>query len=179
MLTAGGDEAILTNYFPGAPTVEHFLTIDGGCSRISVSTHQGARHRRFLTLIVRTPGSPSAPAKGPAVERFLTIDGGRSRILQQHLPRAPPSTFSSIDGGCSRILQQHPPGGPTSTFLSVHGGRSRILQHRLPGGRRQCSALSGSRSQFSGNTSQGATTVHNAIMSRKFFLKYFFGSSYC
>jgi hypothetical protein len=43
------------------------------------------------------------------------------------------------------------------------------------GARRRRPALSGSRSQISGNASQGATAMHTVITSRTFFLKYFLG----
>jgi hypothetical protein len=46
------------------------FNIDGGCYRISITTHQGARHHHFLMLMVGAPGSPSAPAKGPAIDIF-------------------------------------------------------------------------------------------------------------
>jgi hypothetical protein len=83
---------------PGSPSapargaVVDVFNVDGGRSRISISTRQGACHRRFLTLIVGAPespstltggsssmflmlmvdalGSPSAPPRGPAVNVF-------------------------------------------------------------------------------------------------------------
>jgi hypothetical protein len=57
----------------------YVLYVDGGLNWISVSTHQGARYRRFLALMVGALGSPSAPVRGPPLT-FLSIDGGCSRI---------------------------------------------------------------------------------------------------
>jgi hypothetical protein len=54
-----------------APAPPRGLTIDvcyvdGGRSRISVSTSQEARRRRFLVLMMGAPESPApAPLKGP------------------------------------------------------------------------------------------------------------------
>jgi hypothetical protein len=50
--------------------------IDGGCSRISVSILPGARHRRFLALMVGAPGSSAlAPPSCPAIN-VCYADGG-------------------------------------------------------------------------------------------------------
>jgi hypothetical protein len=79
-----------------------FSNIDGGRSRISTSgTSQGVYRRRFLALVVDTPGSPA-----------LAPPGG------------PPSTFLSVDGGVPGSPSPAPPEGPLSTFLRVYGGRS-------------------------------------------------------
>jgi hypothetical protein len=175
-----------------------FSNVDGGCSQISISASQGGRHQHFLALMVDAPGSSSstsrearrrcflndswwalsdplaAPPRGlPSM--FSCVDGWHSWILRQHHHGAPSSMFLSNDGGRSWILQQHLPGGPSSIFLSIDDGRSQILQHHLPRARHRCHAPSGSRSHISGNASQGATTVHTAVMSRTFFLKYFLG----
>jgi hypothetical protein len=40
---------------------------------------QEGRRRRFLTLMVGAPGSPSAPPRGAAVDNF-NVDDGRFRI---------------------------------------------------------------------------------------------------
>jgi hypothetical protein len=93
-----------------------FLNIDGGCSRIFVSTRQRVAVDVFLTLMVGAPGSPPASAKGAHHRRFSSIDGLRFRILGQHLPGGPSSTFLSVDGGRSQILQHHPR-GPTIDVL--------------------------------------------------------------
>jgi hypothetical protein len=47
-----------------------FSNIDDGRSRISVNTRQGARRRRFLTLMVGALGSLLGPARGPAIKVF-------------------------------------------------------------------------------------------------------------
>jgi hypothetical protein len=59
---------------------QHFY-VDSGCSRISSSgTSKGARRRRFLALMVGTPGSPApTPPRGPTIDVFY-VDGARSRI---------------------------------------------------------------------------------------------------
>jgi hypothetical protein len=50
------------------PTVDIFY-VDGRHSRISVSTHQGPRHQRFLALMVAAPGySALTPPRGPTVD---------------------------------------------------------------------------------------------------------------
>jgi hypothetical protein len=57
-----------------------FFNVDGGCSRISVSTSQGARRRCFLALMVDAPGSTAlAPPRGPPLT-FLSVDSERSWI---------------------------------------------------------------------------------------------------
>jgi hypothetical protein len=62
---------------PRGPAVDIFY-IDGGCSRISVSTSQGGHRRRFLALMVDAPRTPApTPPRGPTVSIFY-IDGGRS-----------------------------------------------------------------------------------------------------
>jgi hypothetical protein len=93
-----------------------FFNVHGGHSRISVSTSQGARCRRFLALMVGALGSPP-----PASHR------------------GPLSTFLSIDGRCSWISSSGTSqGGPSSTFISVDGGRSRISNSNTSyGGRRR------------------------------------------
>jgi hypothetical protein len=46
-----------------------FLNIDGGRSWIYNSgTLQGARHQRFLALMVGAPGSPLTPPRGSTVD---------------------------------------------------------------------------------------------------------------
>jgi hypothetical protein len=63
---------------PRKPTVNIFY-IDGGCFRISVSTRQGARHRRFLVLMVGAPRSTAlAPPREPAID-VLQLGGSRSQ----------------------------------------------------------------------------------------------------
>jgi hypothetical protein len=53
---------------PGAPLLT-FLSIDGGCYRISSSdTSQGARRRRFLALMVDAPGSPAPAPPGAVID---------------------------------------------------------------------------------------------------------------
>jgi hypothetical protein len=47
-----------------------FLALMVGTPKFSGSTFQGARRRYFLTLIVDTPRSPSAPARGSAIYVF-------------------------------------------------------------------------------------------------------------
>jgi hypothetical protein len=56
----------------------------------------------ILALMVATPGSLSAPARGLTIDHS-SVDGGRSRILHQHLLGGPPSLLFSVDGGCSQI----------------------------------------------------------------------------
>jgi hypothetical protein len=54
--------------------------IDGGCSQTSGNTSQGARCRCFLALMMDAIGSTApAPPRGPAVD-VCYVDGGRSRI---------------------------------------------------------------------------------------------------
>jgi hypothetical protein len=54
--------------------------VDGGRSRISISTSHGARHRRFLALMVDAPESQTPPPpKGAAVDMFY-VDGRHSQI---------------------------------------------------------------------------------------------------
>jgi hypothetical protein len=53
---------------PSGPVVE-VCYVDGGCSRISVSTSEGGCCRCFLTLKVDAPGSlASAPPWEPTVD---------------------------------------------------------------------------------------------------------------
>jgi hypothetical protein len=47
-----------------------FLCVDGGHSRISDSTRQGAHRRHFLALMVDAAESPTAPTMGPAINVF-------------------------------------------------------------------------------------------------------------
>jgi hypothetical protein len=56
-----------------------FLSIDGGRSWVYNSdTSQGARHRRFLALLMGAPRSPaSAPPRGPTVDA-LQLSGSHS-----------------------------------------------------------------------------------------------------
>jgi hypothetical protein len=75
---------------PGAPPLT-FLNMDDGRCQISISTRQGVRRRRFLTLMV---GAPRQHLPGGPSSMFLSVDGGRSQILQQRLLGGPSSTFS-------------------------------------------------------------------------------------
>jgi hypothetical protein len=78
-----------------------FLSIDGGCFRISSSgTSHDVRRRRFLTLMVDASGSTTpAPPRGPP-STFLSVDGGRSQIYSSSTSQGgPPSTFFSVDAG--------------------------------------------------------------------------------
>jgi hypothetical protein len=76
MVGASGSPALAP---PRGPAVDDFH-VDGGRSRIFVSTSQGARRQRFLALMV------------------VLLD-----FQLRHLPRGLLSTFLSVDGGCSRI----------------------------------------------------------------------------
>jgi hypothetical protein len=49
-----GRSRILQQHLPGGPP-STFFNVDGGCSRISVSTRQGARRRCFIALMVGAP----------------------------------------------------------------------------------------------------------------------------
>jgi hypothetical protein len=70
-----------------------FLSFDGGRSWIySPGTTQGARHQRFLALMLDTPGSIAlAPPRRGALT-FLSVDGERSRI----------NNFVTSQGACRR-----------------------------------------------------------------------------
>jgi hypothetical protein len=61
---------------PRGPAVDVFY-VDGGCSRISISTHQGARHQRFFALMVGTPRSPAPPRRGSTAD-VLQLSGSHS-----------------------------------------------------------------------------------------------------
>jgi hypothetical protein len=114
-----------------------FLHVDGGHSRISGTTSQGACHQYFSALMVGTPGSSGTASQGGHHRCFLALMVGAPRSSAPS-PRGLPSMFLSVDGGRSRILSHHLLGGPPSMFLSVDGGCSQILRHRLPGGRHRC-----------------------------------------
>jgi hypothetical protein len=109
---------------PREPIVDVFY-VDGGCSQLSVNTHQGTRRRRsidggrsriysfgtskgvycryFLALMVGTPGSTAlAPPREPTIDVFY-IDGRCSQIsISTH--QGPAVDVFYIDGGCSRIF---------------------------------------------------------------------------
>jgi hypothetical protein len=92
---------------PRGPAIDVF-NFGGAAAGFVVSTHQGARHRHFLALMVGAPRPLAlAPPGGPPLT-FLSIDGGRS------------PTFSSRSSALA------PLGGPPSMFLSVEGGQSWI-----------------------------------------------------
>jgi hypothetical protein len=62
---------------PRGPTVDVFY-VDGGHSRISVSSRQEAYHQHFFALMVGALGSPApAPLRGVVVDVFY-VDGGHS-----------------------------------------------------------------------------------------------------
>jgi hypothetical protein len=60
----------------GPPSM--FLSVDFGCSRISVTAFQGPRHQCFLALMVGAPRPSAPPPRGPPL-MTLSVDGGRSR----------------------------------------------------------------------------------------------------
>jgi hypothetical protein len=104
-----------------------FFSVHGGHSRISVSTSQGARCRRFLALMVGALGSPPPASHRGPLSTFLSIDGRRSWI----------SSSGTSQGGRRQhllALMVGAPGSPAPAlyrgaslmFLSVDGGRSRI-----------------------------------------------------
>jgi hypothetical protein len=149
----------------GGPTVNVFY-VDGGYSRISISTSQGAaidvswcwwwklpdlQHRHllggppsmFVTLMVGAPGSLSTPPWGPTIGIFY------------------------VDGGCSWISISTGRGGVSSMFLNIDGGRCQRFLALIEGAPRSTAPepprelvvdvlrLGGSRSQTSGNASMG------------------------
>jgi hypothetical protein len=72
---------------PGAPPLT-FLSVDGACYRISSSdTSQGARHRRFLALMVDAPGSPAPAPPGGRHRRFLALMVGAPEYPAPTPPR--------------------------------------------------------------------------------------------
>jgi hypothetical protein len=102
---------------PWGPIINVFY-VDGGCSRISVSTGQGAHHQCFFSLIVGAPGSPAlAPPRGPAIGVF-DIDGGRSRISVSTLQGGRHQCFLALMvGGLGSLTP--PPRGPTTNVLQL------------------------------------------------------------
>jgi hypothetical protein len=101
---------------PGSPTpppkglAVDIFSIDGGRSRISVSTSQGSRRRHFLVLMMGAPGSPSALSRG-ARHRMLCAHGSPAPP-----PRVPAINVFSIDGGCSRTSGTASPGARHRCF---------------------------------------------------------------
>jgi hypothetical protein len=57
-----------------------FRSVDGGCSRICVSTRQGACRQRFLVLMVGTPGSIALARPSEPTADVFYVDGACSRI---------------------------------------------------------------------------------------------------
>jgi hypothetical protein len=53
-----------------------FLSVDGGCSWISINTRQGARHQCFLALMLGALGStaPTTPGGSPSKIFILMVD---------------------------------------------------------------------------------------------------------
>jgi hypothetical protein len=115
-----------------------FFNVHGGHSRISVSTSQGARCRRFLALMVGALGSPPPASHRGPLSTFLSIDGRRSWISSS---------------GTSQ-------GGPSSIFISVDGGRSRISNSSTSYGvrRRRFLALMVGTSESPAPPPRGLTT---------------------
>jgi hypothetical protein len=86
-----------------------FLSVDGGRSRIFVSTRQGARCRRFLTLMVGAPGSTAtATPRGPVID-VCYVDGERSRIPVNTSQGAHHRRFLALMVGAPRFLAPTPP----------------------------------------------------------------------
>jgi hypothetical protein len=84
---------------------------DGGRSWISVSTHQGACHRRFLALMVDAPGSIApTPPREPVVD-VLYVDGGCSHISTSTRLGARHQRFLALMVGALGSLTPAPPSG--------------------------------------------------------------------
>jgi hypothetical protein len=89
-----------------------FLSVGGGCSRISsFGTPQGAHHRRLQLQWWSLPDLPPAPPRGPAINVF-SFDGDPCRTCRQHPPGGPPST-SSTSVVVAAVLAASTPRGPT------------------------------------------------------------------
>jgi hypothetical protein len=103
---------------PGSPSapargpIVDIFYVDGGHSRISISIHQGAHHRRFLVLMVSTPRStaPKSP-KGSTVGIFY-VDGGRSQISVSTRQGACHRCFLALMVGAPGSPAPAPPRGP-------------------------------------------------------------------
>jgi hypothetical protein len=65
--------------------------VDGGRSRISISTTQGARRRRFLALMVLAPVSPAPAPPGGPPSTFFTLMVGAAESP------SPPPRGSAVD----------------------------------------------------------------------------------
>jgi hypothetical protein len=85
-----------------------FLSVDGGCYRISSSsTSQEARRRCFLELMVGAPRSPaSVTPRGPPSTFFTLMMGAPGSLLQP-------------GGGCCWTHWQCRQGGPPSMSSST------------------------------------------------------------
>jgi hypothetical protein len=200
MVGAPGSTALA----PPSGTVVDVCYVDGGCSRIFVSTSQGAHRRCFLTLMIDAPRSlasapprwpavdarhrhrlqprwwtlpdaPAVPPKGPAIDVVFKLGGRRCQTHRQRPPGGPPSTSSSIlvvDAvGPDDSASQGACGGCFSALIVDAPGSIATTPPREPA--IDVLQLCGSRSQTSGNASQGAT------MSSTFLSKSFFGSLRC
>jgi hypothetical protein len=89
-----------------------FFYVDGGCSRIFVSTFQGARCRCFLALMVGAPGSTApAPPREPTVDIFY-VGGGCSWISVSTFQGAHHRCFLALMVDTPRCIALAPPRGP-------------------------------------------------------------------
>jgi hypothetical protein len=101
------------------PIVNVFY-VDGGRSRISVSTSQGARCRHFLALVLGAPESPAlTPPRGSTVNVFY-VDGGHSRISVSTHQWAHHQRFFLLMVGALGSPAP-PPRGPTADVLQLCG----------------------------------------------------------
>jgi hypothetical protein len=92
-----------------------FLSVGGGCSRISsFGTPQGAHHRRLQLQWWPLPDLPPAPPRGPAINVF-SFGGDPYRTCRQHPPGGPPST-SSTSVWLLPFLPLAPSEGPPLTY---------------------------------------------------------------
>jgi hypothetical protein len=124
-------------HLPGDPP-SMFLSVDGGRSRISVSTHQGSHHQSFLALMVGAPESIApAPLRGP-LSTFFSIDGGCSWIYSSDTSQGGHCRcFLALMVGAPGSIAPAPPRGPTIDVFSVDGGHSQISVSTRQGARRR------------------------------------------
>jgi hypothetical protein len=99
--------------------------VDGGRSRISISTSQGAPSTFSNVDGERSRIFSSGTSERGRCRHFLALMAGAPNFQLRHLQGSPPSMFVTLMVGAPGSLSA-PPRGPPSKFSNVDGGRSRI-----------------------------------------------------
>jgi hypothetical protein len=109
-----------------------FLTVGGGCFRISSSGTSQGPAIDVSTSVVAAAGPATSTPQGPTIDVF-NFDGTRCRNCSQHPQGARHQRlrlrwwsrhFLALMVGAPEPSAPTPPGGPLSIFLSVDGGCS-------------------------------------------------------